>query len=398
MISKSPKKRQTIAVNIKRLLAIGAFLLGWTSFINGQSTVDSCPLQISLLTCSPGEELYSSWGHTAIRVIDSSTSTDIVFNYGTFDDSDPLFLARFTKGLMIYSLSAYPFSEFVEEYKYYKRGVIEQILNVDCQTKHNLFEALRRNYAGNNRFYNYYFKSDNCTTRARDILMNSIGKSLQLGQVIPKEAPTFRNLIHEYLDSSKQFWSKLGIDILLGATLDKKVNNLEAMFLPDFLMKGFDSASVGNTQIVSGSKIILPIPNSTASTSLFTPTVVLWIISIFLIILGFSKKKSATTTLLIFDRIFFAVLGVLGVLLLTLWIIRIDTVCRNNFNLLWALPTHLIIAFVPWRKRWVKTYFKAITILTIALLVLFVLLPQQLNTALIPIILLIAIRSRNRSK
>lgn len=359
---------------------------------------DSCQLQISLLTCSPGEELYSSWGHTAIRVVDSTTGVDIVFNYGTFDDSDPLFLAKFTKGLMVYTLSAYPFSEFVEEYKYYKRGVIEQVLQLDCATKTKIFEALRQNYTGDNRFYNYYFHSDNCTTRARDILAKNIGKSLQLGQVIPLEAPTFRNLIHEYLDSSKQYWSKLGIDILLGATLDKKVTNEQAMFLPDFLMKGFDSAKLDNKPLVLLSTTILSVPPATPTTNFLTPSIVLWAVTLIVIAVGFSRKKAAARFLIVFDRVLFIVLGILGALLLTLWIIRIDTVCRNNFNLLWALPTHLLIGFIPWNKKWVKTYFKINTIINIALLLLFFLLPQQLNTAIIPLILLIAIRSRNLSK
>jgi hypothetical protein len=366
--------------------------------LGSMAQTDSCKLQISLLTCSPGEELYSSWGHTAIRVVDSTTGVDIVFNYGTFDDSDPLFLAKFTKGLMVYTLSAYPFSEFVEEYKYYKRGVIEQVLQLGCATKTQIFEALRQNYTGDNRFYNYYFHSDNCTTRARDILAKSIGKPLQLGQVIPQEAPTLRNLIHDYLDSSKQYWSKLGIDILLGATLDKKVSNEQAMFLPDFLMKGFDSAKLDNKPLVLRSTTILPVPPATHKAVFFTPVAVLWALAIIVVSLGFSSKKTASKFLIVFDRVFFIVLGLLGALLLSLWIIRIDTVCRNNFNLLWALPTHLLIAFIPWNKKWVKTYFKINTIISIALLLLFFLLPQQLNTALIPIILLIAIRSWNLSK
>ena len=82
------------------------------------SQTDSCKLRISLLTCSPGEELYSTWGHTAIRVTDSVTGIDMVFNYGTFDDSDPDFYAKFTRGLMIYALSAYPFCSLTDQRKW----------------------------------------------------------------------------------------------------------------------------------------------------------------------------------------------------------------------------------------------------------------------------------------
>ena len=41
--------------------------------------------QISLLTCSPGKELYAKYGHTALRVCDSVNHIDIAFNYGIFD-------------------------------------------------------------------------------------------------------------------------------------------------------------------------------------------------------------------------------------------------------------------------------------------------------------------------
>nr|WP_315821109.1 DUF4105 domain-containing protein [Paraflavitalea speifideiaquila] len=100
-------------------------LLFLFSFFIAQHTYsqsDSCNLRISLLTCSAGEELYSAFGHTALRVTDAITGMDIVFNYGTFDDSDPNFYLKFTKGLMNYALSAYPFNDFVYEYQAQKRG------------------------------------------------------------------------------------------------------------------------------------------------------------------------------------------------------------------------------------------------------------------------------------
>src|SRR6185436_19472361 len=103
---------------------------------------DSCNLRISLLTCSPGEELYSIFGHTAIRVTDKGAGIDVVFNYGTFDDSNPTeFYWNFTKGLMRYALSAYPMKDFVSEYQEQNRGVVEQELNLTCAEKIKLFEA-----------------------------------------------------------------------------------------------------------------------------------------------------------------------------------------------------------------------------------------------------------------
>src|SRR5206468_3415667 len=99
---------------------------------------DSCHLRISLLTCSPGEELYSTFGHTAVRVTDSVRGSDIVYNYGTFDDRDPNFYTKFTKGIMLYALSGYSYQEFLQEYSSEKRGVIEQVLALTCAEKQRL--------------------------------------------------------------------------------------------------------------------------------------------------------------------------------------------------------------------------------------------------------------------
>ncbi len=115
----------------KLLLILVSALIG----ISGYSQPDSCHLRISLLTCSPGEELYSSFGHTALRVTDQSTGSDLVFNYGTFDDSDPYFYLKFTRGLMLYALSVYPYTDFQWEYKMQNRSVIEQELQLTCEEK-----------------------------------------------------------------------------------------------------------------------------------------------------------------------------------------------------------------------------------------------------------------------
>ncbi len=360
----------------------------------------TCRLRVSLLTCSPGEELYSSFGHTAIRVIDSNRNMDMVFNYGTFDDSDPQFYLKFTKGLMRYALSAYPFPDFLQEYQEQQRSVIEQELNLPCNAKQQLLQALIINNQPENRFYNYYFHTDNCTTRARDMITQKTGLPVVFKNILPDKIPSYRQLIHSYLDAGGQYWSKFGIDILLGAHLDKKVSNQEAMFLPDYLLKGFDSASAGPTPLVSSRQTILSAPPlSPDARTWLTP--VFFFTTFFLLItaLSFSGSNGITKALRIFDCFFFLLLGLLGVLLATLWTIRIDTVCRNNWNLLWALPSHLPLAFLVWsRKNWVKKYFQTVMIITILLALCWFFLPQQLNPAIAPILGMILVRAYFRSK
>ena len=87
---------------------------------------DSCSLRISIITCSPGLELYSIFGHSAIRITDSLSETDIVYNYGTFDVGDPDFYIKFLKGKMNYFLSQQDFRNFAYSYYFDQRGVSEQ--------------------------------------------------------------------------------------------------------------------------------------------------------------------------------------------------------------------------------------------------------------------------------
>ena len=72
-------------------------------------------MQISLLTCAPGEELYARFGHTALRVVDPANQVDIVFNYGIFDFDTEQFYWKFVKGETWYELgaSSMPAKEFV---------------------------------------------------------------------------------------------------------------------------------------------------------------------------------------------------------------------------------------------------------------------------------------------
>lgn len=363
--------------------------------IPSTAQTDSCYLRISLLTCSPGAELYSTFGHTAIRVTDQARGIDEVYNYGTFDDRDPNFYVKFTKGIMIYALSNYPYADFLSEYEAEGRGVIEQVLQLNCAQKQQLYTALQTNAQEQNRFYNYYFHTDNCTTRARDMIASKSGAQLIFNNILPAKPPTFRNLIHEYLNKGGQYWSKLGIDILLGSNLDEKATNEQAMFLPDYLLKAFDTATINNQPAILQKQTVLQMGQAPDASSWFTPGVFTTLLLLIAIALTAFRKQTALN---IFDCIFFVLLGLLGLIIVTLWIIRIDTVCRDNFNLLWALPTHFFVAFVAYKKwKWVQQYFRIVFIASLLAAIAWWFVPQQLNPALLPLLGIVICRSYFRS-
>ncbi len=366
--------------------------------ITAIAQTDSSHLRISLLTCSPGAELYSTFGHTAIRVTDSTRGIDMVYNYGTFDDRDPNFYVKFTRGIMIYALSNYSFQEFLQEYAYERRYVIEQELNLNGDEKQRLYAALQENALEQNRYYNYYFHTDNCTTRARDMITQKSGASVVFKSILPEKVPSFRNLIHTYLDKANQHWSKFGIDLLLGSNLDKKVTNESSMFLPDYLLKGFDSAMVDGRKLVAAKNNVLPVAPVPPSVTLFTPLFVFATLFIIVTLLSFSTNKYAQGFLNVFDAVFFLLIGFFGVVIVTLWAIRVDDVCRNNYNLGWALPTHFFMAFVVYLKRkWIQQYFRVVFVLTLLFAVCWLFfIPQKINMAVLPLLGIVLVRSNFR--
>ena len=358
-----------------------------------------CPIRISLLTCTPGQELYSIFGHSAIRVVDSTTNTDLVFNYGTFDFYDPDFYKKFIKGKLLYFVSVDSLQNFLLEYQYDKRGVIEQVLNLSCKEKQAMMSALFENAKEENKYYHYDFNYDNCTTRLRDMLEKATGKELKTKNILPHVKTTFRHLIHDYLNRGGQQWSKLGIDILLGSPLDKKITNREAMFLPDYLMMAFDSSSINHESLVAQKNILLISQEEKKANPLFTPLLVFSILFLLIATVSIFAATSFRVFLKIFDFIFFFTLGLLGILLLFMWFGTNHAMCKNNFNLLWALPLHLPVALLIFNKKeWINNYFRFIFFYTLALLVAWFLLPQQLNLALLPIAGIILVRSFFRSK
>lgn len=360
---------------------------------------DSCGIRISLLTCTPGQELYSTFGHSAIRVVDNINNTDVVFNYGTFDFYDPEFYKKFIHGKLNYFVSIDELPAFMAEYEYYKRGVSEQVLDLSCDEKQKFVAALKENAKEENKYYKYDFNYDNCTTRLRDMFEKAIGEQLQSKIILPKPGTTFRHLIHSYLDKGGQPWSKLGIDILLGSPLDKKVSNREAMFLPDFMQYAFASATRNGKAVVVENKILLNKYDPPKSKNVFTPFAVFGILFLVITLLSFYKNKITSRILLVFDFLFFISLGLLGFILLYMWFGTDHAMCKNNFNLLWALPLHLPVSFFLFnKKKWVSAYFRIILFFTAALLISWFVLPQQLNLAILPIAGIILIRSYFKSK
>ncbi|MBC7888840.1 MAG: DUF4105 domain-containing protein [Ferruginibacter sp.] len=356
---------------------------------------DSSHLRISLLTCTPGEELYSTFGHTAIRVTDSSSVTDNVFNYGTFNFEDPGFYTKFIRGKLLYYLSVENFQDFKYAYQAENRGITEQVLNLTAEEKIALMQALYENIKDQNKYYQYDFFFDNCTTRPRDMLVKYKKNHPGFKPVMPP-GTRFRQAIHQYLDKNGKYWSKLGIDLLLGAPTDAVMTTAGSQFLPDNLMKSLDSSNQDHQLVISTTNLY-PINQEKYGDSFLTPLVISSFLLFLVIVISFSTNNWAKIFLQGFDGIFFFLTGAMGILLIFMWIGTDHSMTKSNYNLLWAWPLNAISAFfINSKKKWAHAYFGFNAAALIIVLLSWFFLPQQMNNALIPIVLLLVYRSAGK--
>jgi hypothetical protein len=355
---------------------------------------DSCHLRISLLTCTPGKELYSTFGHSAVRISDSANNSDIVYNYGTFNFDEPGFYAKFIRGKLSFYLSTDDFDSFIYSYQEEKRGITEQVLNLTCTEKYNMLMLLQANLMRQNMFYKYDFTFDNCTTRLRDLLEKTADLPVHFGEVLQTKS-TFRDLIYEYLDYNDKQWSKLGIDILLGSRLDVKMKPREVMFLPDYLMKSFDKTTIGSRQLVYEKHNLFDSLSSSKGVNVIAhPLFIFTGIFLLIVLLSFSKNTFIKRLLIAFDGFMFFITGLLGILILFMWFGTDHLMCKDNFNLLWAWPTNIVAAFyIHSKKRPATKYFMIYAVFNLVLFACWFFLPQHMNPALVPLIAILIFRS-----
>lgn len=347
-----------------------------------------------MLTCSPGEELYSTFGHSALRVTDSVTNEDIVYNYGTFDFDEPGFYTKFIRGKLLYYLSTDDFNNFKQSFQQENRGMIEQVLDLSCNEKQKMVQLLHQNLLNENKFYKYDFLFDNCTTRLRDLLKKSVDTPVRFLPVVDKPA-TYRQFIFEYMDYNDNQWTKLGMDILLGNNTDKVMSTEQTMFLPDYLMRGFDKGYIGRKPIVAAKQNVLNSPVTKKETRFFThPLFIFTMLLLLFVIMSFSKKIFIQNILYGLDGFLFFMAGLTGCLILFMWFCTDHMVCRDNYNLLWAWPTHAVAAFlIHSKKLWAKKYFLISAMANLIVLIAWFFLPQHMSPSLIPIILILLFRS-----
>ncbi|MGY5352987.1 lipoprotein N-acyltransferase Lnb domain-containing protein [Wenyingzhuangia sp. IMCC45533] len=345
-----------------RLFFLLILLLSTTFNSSAQSNIKlSDKAEVSILTCDPGvNELYSYFGHSAIRVKDKANNLDKVYNYGMFDFSAPNFYLNFCRGKLLYKVVGYSFKYFPYQYALESRSIKTQVLNLTLAQSQKVFNFLEWNIKPENKNYYYDFFYDNCATKMYEVVEKSIGNITFDYSDFPKDK-THRDLIHQYLP--KNSWSKFGIDLALGAVIDEKANFKEYMFLPDYVSLGFKNAKINSKELVKNEKFILeysPLKYDGLNFFLSPLFVSLFLLALSLFLLLKNNKFSISYFNAV--SIFY---GLLGIVLLALWFLTEHSTTKVNLNVFWANP--LLLA-IPWIK---SKYKKVICIVHVLFFVLF---------------------------
>jgi len=358
--------------------------------------------QISLLTSSAWEkEIYALFGHTAIRICDTTRNLDIVFNYGLFDFDSDNFIYRFVKGDTYYKVGTVQYKYYIEEYRERKVGVTEQIYNLTLKEKQDIFNALRVNSLPENRVYLYNFFYDNCATRPRDIIEKYVQGQIEYTPT--NKMQTYRNLVHECVGI--QPWTQFGIDLIIGAGADEVITDRQKDFLPAYLMKANEGGKIKNTDgtyrnLISktDNPILAPFPYKFISDKIqdepFYVGCLLLVFTILISLLVYKKRWFVLGK--IYDTLLFIAAGAGGCVIFFLMFFSIHPCVNPNWNVVWMNPLQLILAllfFVKPLSKFINCYHFINFVALLVFLLAWSLIPQQLEIAFIPFILSLCIRS-----
>jgi hypothetical protein len=346
------------------------FLIGFTNSF-GQSIVLSKNARASVITCDTGNESYSLFGHTAIRITDLENNLDVVYNYGAFDFRTPNFVVKFAKGDLQYFAVANAYKDFMSQYTYEQRSVFEQELMIPLAYKQKLFDNLTAVLASSESYYTYKFIDKNCTSMVVDILNKTLGS-----KIIAKNFDTdktYRSILFPYFDNF--FYEKLGTSIIFGTKVDEYSNHI---FLPFELLKSLQQSKFENHPLCQESKTILEYKKEAPSSWWDNVYTYLLFLALILIL----NKK-------FIDNFYFLIMGLLGVFFGSVGFYSFHLELANNYNVLLFNPTLLILLYfmVMKNKKWI------INLAVFNILSLFVYLIIMINKAHLLVVLPLVLTS-----
>lgn len=344
--------------------------------------------EISVLSMGEGHSLADAFGHSGIRVKNTSNSSDVVFNFGIYDYDAPNFYSNFVRGRPEYKLGVQNYKNFAQNYIDQGRYIVEHKIRLDENSSNEIINLLLKKLE--NPSYIYDYLKDNCSTRIADLLIDKSEKKLESKSIDGLTDDSFRKMIHSKLNENS--WGALGIDICLGAVIDRQVTLRESLFLPGNLMKYLDEFN--NEKLISRKILYQPETKLRYSEKIPSPILVNFILSLVIIYITFLNFKNNSWTKII-DYLIFMITGTIGLLIIYLWFFSNHIAGAQNFNFLWAFPLNLILIFSISKKKiasWNIGYFKFLIIVLCLLFLHWLTGVQKYNITLLPIFVALFIR------
>ena len=382
---------------MKKILLIISFLLV-TCFplIYSQQVSDT---SVYLLTIGPGTDTYSIYGHSAVRIIIPGKNSDNVYNWGVFDFDTPNFAWKFAKGRLDYMVIEQSLDSFVSEYISEKRYVHSQKMNLTAVETAKLVSLINENLKPENSKYRYDFFYDDCSTRIRDIFEKSVGDKLLYPPVETRDVPSFRKMVAKY--QAPFPWLQFGIDLIMGSTSDKKASFRDRMFLPLEMQKELSEAVVNRNgkmiPLLQNPEMILNFPAPVLRPGFLTsPVSIFTVLSILIIILsGLIKDKNIINLM---DILIFSVFSILAILMVFFNYFTDHQQMIWNLNIIWLNPVILFCLGSILFKKTGLIWFRIVFYISSAFLVLHYFLPQEFDIDIIPLVIVIIIRSLFRGQ
>ncbi|CAN1538536.1 Domain of unknown function DUF4105 [Flavobacteriaceae bacterium] len=356
----------------------------FTNKVIGQILPLSENAEVSIITCGTGSEIYSLFGHTAIRIRDTDNQIDEVYNYGTFDFNTPNFYLKFVKGDLQYLETSCTFEEFFQEYLYERRSVAEQVLNISTTQKQALFDYLNASLQSEERFYTYKFIDKNCTTMVINAINKILGKEVIVKNT--KEDKTYRAILFPYFEG--HFFEQLGTSIIFGTKVDLKGGEL---FLPAELQESIKTISYNNRPLCKENRKIMEFEKEEVPFS--------WWNNYYAFCLLFSLVLIANKNAIY--KTYFVVLGLLGLFFIVVGFYSLHKELANNYNILLFNPILFLVVYfqIKNNRKWIL-YSSILSVLCL-LAYVFILFDKTYLGIVLPVIItssvgLIKLINRNR--
>ena len=362
-------------------------LLLYSININANQAESFNRYKISVLTIGEGTELVDAFGHTAIRVKDLELKNDLVFNFGVYDFNSPNFYSNFVEGRPEYKLGIQNYDNAIQNYIRQKRYIVEHKLNLDQNSTKIIIDFLIEK--SNDPYYIYDYFRDNCTTRIADIVIDKTDNKFKDDKLESKANLSYRDLIHAKINENS--WAAVGIDLCLGAIIDKKINTRETFFLPENFM---NYLNIYGSDIIKKNIIYSPESEIRYLENFPPPLLINFILSLIIVAFTIFNYKSNKWNKSL-DTLIFLITGSIGILIIYLWFFSNHFAGAQNFNFLWAFPLNFALIFAIYKNKipnWSVGYIKLLIILIILLFLHWITGVQKYNLTLLPIFVALLIR------